>query len=535
MEKKKTPQPAHGRLRGWVFWPPFLVLAFVLVLGFTSQDTFLLVVNSVKDWIWENFKWLFSGYGLVAVVVCLYACFSKFGNTIIGGKDAKPILSKFNWFALSLCTTIAAGLMFWAAAEPLYLMSEPSPYFGIEPNSPQAAVFSMAQMFLHWGITPYAIYGLAATLFAFVYYNMKKPFSLGSCVSPLLGDRACKGWVANCIDALCIFILCAGMSGSLSTGAFSVAGGVSNITGVPTNNTMLILVMAAIITVYTISASSGLMKGIKWLSSFNVYVFGFLILFIFLFGPTRFILNFATESLGELFDSFFMRNLFTDSMNLGDGSWSSLANMKVGYWASYLAWAPVTALFLGKLARGYKVRDCVIINLFVPAGFSMLWIAIFGGTSIHLHMQENLLPLLETSGAESIVYRLFEVLPLKELCIPVFVVATFISFVTAADSNTNAIAAVCTTGMSDGEMEAPVKLKILWGVIIGAMACIMAIFTGVGGAKTLASIGGFPSMFLQIAGCAALIRIMRNPKKYDLYHQKAETAAKPEAADKKAE
>ena len=144
--------------------------------------------------------------------------------------------------------------------------------------------------------------------------------------------------------------------------------------------------------------------------------------------------------------------------------------MKVGYWASYLAWAPVTALFLGKLARGYKVRDCVIINLFVPAGFSMLWIAIFGGTSIHLHMQENLLPLLETSGAESIVYRLFEVLPLKELCIPVFVVATFISFVTAADSNTNAIAAVCTTGMSDGEMEAPVKLKILWGVIIGAMA-----------------------------------------------------------------
>ena len=123
---------------------------------------------------------------------------------------------------------------------------------------------------------------------------MKKPFSLGSCVSPLLGDRACKGWVANCIDALCIFILCAGMSGSLSTGAFSVAGGVSNITGVPTNNTMLILVMAAIITVYTLSASSGLMKGIKWLSSFNVYVFGFLILFIFLFGPTRFILNFAT-------------------------------------------------------------------------------------------------------------------------------------------------------------------------------------------------------------------------------------------------
>lgn len=98
-------------------------------------------------------------------------------------------------------------------------------------------------------------------------------------------------------------------------------------------------------------------------------------------------------------DSFFMRNLFTDSMNLGNSSWSSLGNMKVGYWASYLAWAPVTALFLGKLARGYKIRDCIIINLFVPTVFSMIWVSIFGGTAIHMHMQESLIPLLETSGA----------------------------------------------------------------------------------------------------------------------------------------
>ena len=84
----------------------------VLILGFVSQDAF-------EGGQWGkgldlgNFKWLFSGYGLAAVGVCFYACFSKFGNTVIGGKDAKPILGKFNWFAISLCTTIAAGLMFW--------------------------------------------------------------------------------------------------------------------------------------------------------------------------------------------------------------------------------------------------------------------------------------------------------------------------------------------------------------------------------------------------------------------------------------
>lgn len=178
------------------------------------------------------------------------------------------------------------------------------------------------------------------------------------------------------------------MSGSLSTGAFSVAGGISNITGIPTNGIMLIIVMAAIILVYTISASSGIMKGIKWLSSFNVYIFSFLILFIFLFGPTKFILlNFGVESVGELMDSFFMRNLFTDSMNLGNSSWSSLGNMKVGYWANYLAWAPVTALFLGKLARdtnqGLYYHKSVCAHC-----FSMIWVSIFGGTAIHMHMQK---------------------------------------------------------------------------------------------------------------------------------------------------
>ena len=92
-----------------------------------------------------------------------------------------------------------------------------------------------------------------------------------------------------------------------------------------------------------------------------------------------------------------------------------------------------------------------------------------------MHMQESLIPLLETSGAESIVYKLFEVLPLRQLCIPIFVLATFISFVTAADSNTNAIASVCTSGMSEEEMEAPAGLKILWGMIIGVMAAVMAV------------------------------------------------------------
>ena len=134
--------------------------------------------------------------------------FSPIAQVKIGGKKAKPLLSKWRWFTITLCTTIAIGILFWGTAEPIYHLHAPPVGLGITPNSTEAAIFSLSTMFLHWTFTPYGIYTLASLMFALVYYNLKQPFNLGSLLYPLIGDRA-HGKLSKVIDAICLYALVA--------------------------------------------------------------------------------------------------------------------------------------------------------------------------------------------------------------------------------------------------------------------------------------------------------------------------------------
>jgi choline-glycine betaine transporter len=82
------------------------------------------------------------------VLVVIGVFFSPLGRVKIGGEDARPLLSRFNWFAVVLCTTIAVGIIFWSAAEPIYHLTQPPESFDIRPNSAQAELFTMSALFL---------------------------------------------------------------------------------------------------------------------------------------------------------------------------------------------------------------------------------------------------------------------------------------------------------------------------------------------------------------------------------------------------
>src|SRR3546814_14924014 len=78
---------------------------------------------------------------------------SPFGGPIIGGAGAKPLLGRWRWFAVTLCTTIATGILFWGVAEPLFHLNEPPKMLGLKPGSDAAAPFAMSTMFLYWTLT----------------------------------------------------------------------------------------------------------------------------------------------------------------------------------------------------------------------------------------------------------------------------------------------------------------------------------------------------------------------------------------------
>lgn len=218
------------KLRPIAFWPP--VVLFLLACGFNFVNTsgFTAAVTAANNWLISNLAWAFC-LGVLAIgAVVVWLMFSKFGDVRIGGRDAAPMFDNFRYFSITLTSIIAIGILFWASAEPLTHFASPPASLGIEPRSPQAMVFSVSTMFTHWGFLPLAIYAIPSVTFAFCFYNMRRPYSVGSMLVPLFGERISGRWSQG-LDAVVMYSLIAGMAASLGTGVLSISGGLNYLTG----------------------------------------------------------------------------------------------------------------------------------------------------------------------------------------------------------------------------------------------------------------------------------------------------------------
>ena len=227
--KKKTVKTVDLKLRKGVFFPPWILLAAMVVVSLTNGDAFLAGLNAVTSWVLDNFAWAFNLTALGSVITVIVIWFSPLGKVRIGGSKARPMMKYMDLVWITLCTIIAAGILFWACAEPMYHLYTPAVAAGVESGSADAAVFAMETMYLEWTITPCAIYVIATLTFAFVYYNMNQSFSLGSALVPAFGVKAKK--FGGIVDVICLFSLVAGMAASIGTSVMSIGGGVESVFG----------------------------------------------------------------------------------------------------------------------------------------------------------------------------------------------------------------------------------------------------------------------------------------------------------------
>lgn len=519
MEKNKEIKVSFKK---WIFFPPWLLLVALVVISLWNEEKFLDGMHFVTNFILENFAWAFNTVTLLCLGTVIFVFFSPLGKVRIGGRKARPIMSFSNLVWITLCTTVASGILFWGCAEPLYHFYQPAISQGVEPGSAGAAIFAMKTMFLEWTLSPYAIYTVVAVLFAFVFYNMKQSYSIGSAFVPVFGGKVKK--YGGIIDVVCLVALVLGMAASLGTGTLTLGGGIEKVFGITSGPASWAVIIFAIVAVFIISSVSGIMKGIRILSSVNGYVYVFLLVFILIFGPTAFMLNFSVESLGAYLQDFFRMSLETGEIT-GD-SWAR--SWPIFYWCVWMAWAPISGVFLGKILKGYTVRDAIKCNFFIPAVFSMIWMGLFSSSSIYYEMQgKGLYDSLLNRGTESVVYEVLEQLPISSIIIPFYLFIVFISFVTAADSNTNAMAGLCVDGITVDNQESPAWLKICWGMTLGILTWVVISFAGVDGIKAASDLGGFPSLFIMIILAIGLIKVSRNPVKYDVYKEDYDIAGHP--------
>lgn len=495
-----------------VFVPTFLILTSGIAASFIAPDSFLKTVTAINSYLLANCAWFLSSMSLMMVVTAVIVFLSPLGKLRIGGGEAAPLLSLRQLFSITLCTTIAVGALFWATAEPLYHIHTPPASLGLAPNSAEAKLFAMGNIFLEWGITPYAIYGIPSILFAILFYNYKLPFSVTSLFYPILGDRLGKenSVIRQLIDSLCLFALVAGMASSLGTGSITLAGALKQIFPPLESYSTGLLggMMFAIVVTFALSAVSGLKKGIARLSSINTWIMLGTIIFVFIFGPTILILNFGIESFGYYTNNFFSLSLFTGAA--ANDPWPGW--WPVFYWAVWFSWAPITCLFLGRLLRGYTVRTSMIMIILLPSFFSMVWMTILGTTAMEVDAATNnsLNTLLNSSGIDAVLYETFKSLPVSGVMIVVLFVVGFLNYVTAADSSTDAISNLCTTGVFSENVESNISLpqKIVWACIIGLTSFVMVNYSGIKGVKMLANLGGFPAAVICTIAMLALLKLV---------------------------
>ncbi|WP_235039859.1 BCCT family transporter [Vreelandella profundi] len=502
-------------LRPLVFWPTFLVLIAAVIASYVNLDAFLATASALNEAVLNNFSWLFSLGSLYLLIMAVIVYFSPIGRVRIGGPDATPLLSRMRWFSITLCTTLAVGVLFWTTAEPLYHFMSPPVSSGLEAGSSDAMLFAMSTMFLHWSFTPYAIYAVPALIFALAFYNLRLRFSISSMLEPIFGPKVKR--FAGLIDAISLYALVAGMASSLGTGALTLAGGAGQYLDGETNPLRLGIVIAIIVVTFVLSAASGLQRGIARLSSLNAFLLLILGIFVFIAGPTAFFLALGVESFGRYVDNFFSMSLFTGAAGQDQWprSWSTF------YWAVWFSWAPVAALFLGKISRGYTVREFLRVNLLYPALFASVWIVIFSGTALYFQSQLgqastgiDLYSVLNDRGVENVLYELFRQLPLSNMWIPVLLFVAYISYVTAADSQTDAIGNLCTRGLTaDSDLNAGIAMKVIWGIIVGIVSWIMVSFVGIDGVKMLSNLGGLPSMLIVLLASGSLWVWLKHPER----------------------
>ena len=518
----------HGRMtfaeakqlgiRPGVILFPAGIFAFLIILGFFDAEAFITYLEGVFLGIMVNFGWLINTTVLMFVIFMLVCIFSPIGKIKFGGKDAKPEFNRWNWWAMSLIAGIGTGIVMWGPVEPLMLSMAPAVGAGVEPGTAGAVMWAMEKSFLHWTFAPYAIYMSAAVVAGYAFYNMKHRFSISTAFAPLLGDRVYNPKFAGMVDALVVFAIVGGTAGSLGFGLMQVGGGIAYIAGLATGPVMWGVIATIIIMAYNATSVSGLHRGIKKTSSINAYIFIGLMVMVFIFGPTVFTLNLGTMASGHFFQNFLTSITFTfpfhDAANLMGNTWPAGSELWPQWWdmfwfADWLSFGPIIGLFLIKLAKGRTIREFVIMSWFTPAVFAMIWFTIFGSLALDIQFNPQNYPTvdligygtlhayMQAHGHEMVMLKVLEAMPLANIIRPLMLLIVCLSFITMADGITSTISFMSVKNSGGVLKEAPIQLKLGWGIILGLTAYIFVLTGGLQGIQVVKTMAGFPIMFLQ--------------------------------------
>ncbi len=483
-----------------VFIPAFFFI-LLLVIGTASQPELAgELFTSVLSYITNTFGWFYMLSVAIFLIFIVIVAMSKWGHIKLGPDHAEPQYSFPSWFAMLFSAGYGIALLFFGVAEPVLHYADPPE--GAQGLTVDAAKQAMQIAFFHWGFHIWAIYGLTGLVLAYFSFRHGLPLSIRSALYPLIGDRI-YGPIGHAVDIFAILGTMFGIATTLGLSVAQMNAGLNYLWPSIPLSTGVQITCIAVITFLTMgSVVAGMDKGIKNLAMLNMIIATALMLFVFLAGPTIFILETFLQNTGS-----YLNNIVERTFNLQAYSRSDwIGNWTLFIFGWTIAWAPFVGLFIAKISRGRTIRQFVFGVMLVPTLFTFFWFSVFGDTALHMIIEQGYTELIDQVKSDNAIalFKLLEQLPLTSLLSFLTVLLIALFFVTSADSG----ALVVDSLASGGALLTPAWQRGGWAILSGVLASVLLIAGGLKALQSMAVASALPFAIIMLLSALGMWRAL---------------------------
>lgn len=481
---------------------PAAVIMLLLVIGTAiNPESAGELFSTVLNFTTETFGWFYMLAVAIFLMFIIVLAFSSYGSIKLGPDHAVAEYNFLEWFAMLFSAGYGIALLFYGVAEPVIHFASPPLS---TPQTIEAAKEAMQIAYFHWGFHIWAIYGVVGLSLAYFSFRHGLPLSMRSTLYPLIGDKI-YGPIGHTVDVFAIVGTMFGIATSLGISVSQINAGLNYLlpNTVPVSMTVQVIIIALVTLAALVSVLAGMDKGVKRLSILNMVLATGLMLFVFIVGPTIFILNAFMENTGSYLGNIVERTFSLQAYQSSDwiGSWT----LFIFAWT--IAWAPFVGLFIAKISRGRTIREFVLGVMLVPTFFTFFWFAVFGDTALHMIMVDGYDGLItEVQNNQAIaLFKLLENLPFTQIVSSLTVLLIITFFVTSSDSGSLVIDSLAAGGRSD----TPWWQRTFWVVTEGAVAAALLVAGGLTALQTAAIVSALPFAVIILISIFGMWRALR--------------------------
>lgn len=482
-----------------VFWYAVVICIAIVLWGAFFPDNLNNITATTTAFIYNGFGWYYMFVIMAMIILCVFLMFSRFGKIKLGKEDDEPDFSYPAWFAMLFSAGMGIGLMFFTTAETIShaFISTPN----AEPGSDQAIVESLQYTAFHWGFHGWGLYAIVALILAYFKFHIGAPGLISATLVPLFGEKTMRGTAGNIIDTLAIFATVVGVSSTLGLGSAQINSGLTFLFNAPKAFWFQLIILVVATALFILSAWSGIGRGIKYLSTTNMWLATVLVVMLFIVGPSMYILDMFTTTIGKYAGNFIEMSFELQPTNEDKRQW--INDWTIFYWAWWISWAPFVGMFIARVSKGRTIREFIAGVLLAPTFVTMIFFAVFGVSAINL--EQNGIAKISELATETATFGMFEHYPLGSIMsfITVFVIAIF--FITSADSATFVLGMFSTTG----RLNPANTIKIVWGLVLASMAAIVMYSGGIQGFQNMLIIAALPFSVIIIMMATAFLKTVK--------------------------